>query len=84
MKTKALFAIMLFLCLGAGAQNKVLITKDVGTGMPGHTWVSQVRHWPGTDFAVTLTGTDTTAGFCIINYNPFSSGNVISYRCKNY
>lgn len=64
----------MLLCLSAGAQNKILITQDVSTAFSGHTWTEKVKNWPGTDYAVSLTGTDSTRGFCLIDYNQFTTG----------
>ena len=76
MKTKALFSIMLFLCLGAGAQNTILITQPINSISLPFTNLDQVRDWPGTDYAVTLTRTDSTIGFCVINHNQFTTGSI--------
>ena len=71
MKNKLLFPFIMLLCLSAGAQNKILITQEVNTAFSGHTWTEKVKNWPGTDYAVSLTGTDSTAGFCVLNYYLF-------------
>ena len=65
---------MVLLCMSAGAQNKILITQDVSTAISGHTWAEKVKNWPGTNYAVSLTGTDSTRGFCLISYNQYTTG----------